>query len=353
MHSRLTSSLPWMLVLGGTFIIQYHSIYFWSVNVDRHIGWAWSLMIEASGLWLWYQPGIAKRMLGLATSILLLAGPLYQITTPALDSYAHEQALNAQSAQTAHAAHAQVRILRAEIAQDAQLVRTYAQNSQKRTGWLHAIQDIQKRMDNARKQLHDIQMNNPQSVDSKGFRLFLLVLLQAAGLILVQVSNVLAITHISGRAQARIPDAQVCAVDAQPARKELHDVHIHEQKEDAAQPAHMECAVDAQHAQFMRIGAHMEEKKPPPKEIENEPRIPAHPECANMYSLAEQVRGWMDTEGLSIAQAAIAIGVGRQNLSYLINWQQEGDRKPSRDGFERMCNKMAQTHLETVNGVRI
>ncbi len=50
---------------------------------------------------------------GLATSILLLAGPLYQINTPALDSYAHEQALNAQSA------HAQVRILRAEIAQDA------------------------------------------------------------------------------------------------------------------------------------------------------------------------------------------------------------------------------------------
>jgi len=38
---------------------------------------------------------------------------------------------------------------------------------------------------------------------------FLLVLLQALGLILIQVSNIMAITHIFTRARARIPDAQV------------------------------------------------------------------------------------------------------------------------------------------------
>jgi len=277
--------LPIILIAGGTGIIQFHSIAFWSDNVDATIGWAWSLMIEAAGLWLWYRPGIGSRMLGLLASLLLLAGPLYQIATPAVDSM-----VKATISTTTH--EQQVRMLRTQIAQDAQLVRTYARNSEKRTGWLVAIQDIQKRMDAARKQLATLQANKPEPIASKGLRVFLLVLLQALGLILIQVSNVLAITHISGRARVRIPDAQVCAVDAQLMAEE--------------QEAEQDCA----------------------------------DEYAQLRNLAQKVRGWINAEQLSIAKAANQLGIDRHNLSYLLKWEKPGDRKPAGEVLGRLWESM-------------
>jgi len=279
-------TLPVILIAGSTGIIQWHSIAFWSDNVDPAIGWAWSVMIEAAGLWLWYRPGIGSRTLGLLASLLLLAGPLYQIATPALDAVAR-----AQASTTAH--EQQVRMLRTQIAQDAQLMLTYAHNSKKRTGWLPAIQEVQKRMDAARKQLATLQAHKPETVANKGMHVFLLVLLQALGLVLIQVSNVLAITHISGRARASITDAQVCSVDAHPEPEETGN--------------EQDCA----------------------------------DEYAQLRTLAEKVRDWLEAEQLSIAKAANQLGVDRHNLSYLVRWEKPGDRKPADAVLGKLWEVMA------------
>jgi len=270
-------ALPIILIIGGTGIIQWHSIAFWSDNVDPAIGWAWSVMIEAAGLWLWYRPGIGSRTLGLLASLLLLAGPLYQIATPALDSHAQAQALEASRVQSVQAVHAQ-------LAQDAQLMHTYAQNSQKRTGWLPAIQDVQRRMDEARKKLATLTSSKAETVAGQGFTVYALVILQALGLVLIQISNVLAITHISGRARSMHTYAQSRTVDA----------HI----EDEPEGSEAECA-------------------------------PCADEYAQLRKLAEFVRDWIDREGVSVAAAATRLGVDRPNLTYLLKWQQPSDRKPA------------------------
>jgi len=284
----MRSLLPIILIAGGTGIIQWHSIAFWSVNVDQQIGWAWSLMIESAGLWLWYQPNIGSRALGLLASLLLLAGPLYQIATPVLDSHAHAKAMEAARVQSVQAVHAQ-------LAQDAQLMHTYAQNSQKRTGWLPAIQGIQKRMDDARKKLATLTSSKAETVSGQGFTVYALVILQALGLVLIQISNVLAITHISGRARSMHTYAQSRTVDA----------HI----EDEPEEPEAECAAGAD-------------------------------EYAQLRKLAAQVRDWIDREGVSVAAAATRLGVDRPNLSYLLKWQKPGDRKPAGEVLGRLWESM-------------
>lgn len=281
--------LPIILILGGTGIIQWHSIAFWSDNVDQQIGWAWSIMIEAAGLWLWYRPDIPSRTLGLLASLLLLAGPLYQIATPALDSHAQAKAIEAARVQSVQAVHAQ-------LALDAQLMHTYAQNSQKRTGWLPAIQGLQQRMDAARKKLATMTANKTETVAGQGFTVYALVILQALGLILIQISNVLAITHISGRARGMHTYAQPCTVDA-------------------------------------HIEAEAEEQEPD--------RAPCADEYAQLRKLAAQVRDWIDREGMSVAAAATRLGVDRPNLSYLLRWEKPGDRKPADAVLGRLWEVMA------------
>jgi len=273
--SALVSAI---LIAGGVGLIQYHSIAFWSDHVSREIGWAWSLSIEAAGLWLWYRPGLPSRMLGLVASVLLLAGPLYQIATPALASRAQAEATSQVSAQAA-------RRLRNELSQDAQLVRTYAHNSQSRKGWLQPIQKLQERMDVARSKLNALGSTQAKSRVNTTIGVYALVLLQALGLILIQTTNVLAITHISGLRRE-------CTTAAQRVRNPRPE-SIEEAEADAA------------------------------------PRGVAQDEYGRLRSLADQVRGFIEEGGLSIAKAAERLGVDRRDLSYLLNWSGPGDRKPA------------------------
>jgi len=347
MRERFSSMLPWLLIGGGTFIIQWHSIAFWTEHVNASIGWVWSIVIEAGSLWLWYRPNIASRMLGLAASVLLLAGPLYQIGGQAIKAnersqidaskhaiaevqyksevsqYKLRQAAAKDVLTRHHEATAQTaQMVRAQIAQDAQLLLTYARNSKKRTGWLPAIEKLQRRMDTERARLaglnkqletvpdviHIKAPRPPEYVVSKGFSVVLLVLLQAFGLTLIQVTNILAITYVSKKMRARTisaPYVRGCADNA----------HL------CAEQANMEdnCLHD-------QASAHPS----------------AQDRCATLRAIARNVRGWMDHEHLSIASAAMRLGVGRQDLSYLMRWKTTGDRKPPDGVIEKIREVIVQ-----------
>ncbi len=354
MTGRIAMMLPWLLIAGGTFIIQYHSMEFWSVNVNQSIGWVWSVVIEAGSLWLWYRPGIASRALGLAASLLLLAGPLYQIGGVAVKadaqaraSAAHHalqlaqyrekvaqykgqlksdkdtvrvgRAENAHAAQTAHA----------RLAQDARLVRAYMENSRKRVGWLPAIQKLQKRMDREQGRIdvlnkqamrrinipHRTPPNPPVSVANKGVSVILLVLLQALGLMLIQLTNILAITHISRNMRTRSISAPYMRGCADNAHLCANDTKIPESNADN----HASENVTAQ------LTAHQ------PRTL-----------CADLRGLAQEVRDWMEREGVSIAGASLNFGVSRQNLSCLLRWEEPGDRKPSGKAMEKVRVEMEQ-----------
>jgi len=300
MRERFPSVLPWLLIGGGTFIIQWHSIAFWTEHVNASIGWVWSVVIEAWSLWLWYRPKASARALGLLASLLLLAGPLYQIAAPTLADHARMEAAEAARVQGVRDVHAQ-------LAQDAQLMHTYAQNSLKRTGWLSAIQGLQARMDGARKRLLKLTAGKAETVTGQGFTVYALVMLQAFGLVLIQVAAVLAITCISGRAES------VQGVHAH-ARLRTVDAHIeHEDAETEDGCAKVCTGVQAVHA---------------------------HP--AQLHELSAQLHRWIEREGVSVASAAIRLGVDRPNLSYLLKWQAPGDRKPPESVLERIQEGLEQ-----------
>jgi len=315
MMGKLASMLPWLLIGGGTFIIQYHSMEFWSINVNQYIGWVWSLVIEGGSLWLWYRPGLASRTLGMAASILLLAGPLYQIGGQAVMAGARAKA-SEDAAQAARKASAQVRAITAQtaqtaharLAQDARLLRAYMENSRKRVGWLPAIQSLQKRMDTEQARLNTLNaklsnlINKPgkpyEYVANKGVSVVLLVFLQALGLILIQVTNILAIAHISRKARGP-------TISAHYVRNRAHNAHLW----------------------LKQTKTRNNEPDNPP--LAQKPAQTAQDDCAVLRGLAQSAHGWIKQERLSIAGAALKLGVERQNLSYLLRWEAPGDRKPT------------------------
>ena len=79
MHNRL---LTLGVLFGAIGLLQYHSIQFWQLFTEPGIGIVWSLVLEGTALWLWYQRHIGTRFLGLCASLLLLAGPLHQVSAP-------------------------------------------------------------------------------------------------------------------------------------------------------------------------------------------------------------------------------------------------------------------------------
>ncbi|MDT8376415.1 MAG: hypothetical protein RQ867_06690 [Mariprofundaceae bacterium] len=181
---------PAVLILGGTFILQYHSIRFWSGYVDPNIGFVWSLVIEGSGLWLWYRQGWASRSLAILASVLLLAGPVYHLSLPALQ----KQGM-AEASQVAH----QVKVdgLKNQIEEHAQLLETFAQNSTERTGWLESIERTEQALSKERSELARLLENPPETLKTNTLSLLGLVLLQVLGLVLIQVSNIVVINHLS------------------------------------------------------------------------------------------------------------------------------------------------------------
>ena len=73
-----------VVLIGAIGLLQAHGIAFWSGKLGPY-GIAWSVLLEATALWLWSRPAIGSRALACLASVLLLLGPLYQVGTPILD----------------------------------------------------------------------------------------------------------------------------------------------------------------------------------------------------------------------------------------------------------------------------
>lgn len=190
--SRLTLAL----LLGCVTLLQYHSIRFWSARVDPLTGWGWSLLLEAIAAWLWFRPGLAYRGLGLLASVLLLAGPMYQVSDPLIQG-----SLKTQQADSSHAAQL---ALNERLIQDLGREKmTYLDNSTKRPGWGALIQDVNARLDHARRQRDVLETRLPLAATTLPWQQRAIIGMQALALILYQVTAVLAITSLAKPGKAK------------------------------------------------------------------------------------------------------------------------------------------------------
>ncbi len=183
--TRFAFAYPVFLLAGGIVLIQYHGIAFWNDAVGPATGWAWSVLLELIALWLWYQP--RTRLLALVATALVLSGPLYQVTTPLVQQLAASAAERVSGLRRAA-------LLRQAIATEESALQTFLANSSDRAGWLPPIEQARASLDAKRAELQALLTPTRQTLP---WQQIAAMGLQAIALVLVQVSNVLAITTLS------------------------------------------------------------------------------------------------------------------------------------------------------------
>ncbi|MGH8654586.1 MAG: hypothetical protein ACREYE_21535 [Gammaproteobacteria bacterium] len=182
------------IVLAGSIgLLQAHGIAFWSGKLGPY-GIAWSLLLEATALWLWTRSGTGSRALACVASGLLLLGPLYQIGTPVLEGLAVAQHSDQARAK-------EIPLVEAEIRQLAEQLAVFTANSGKRSGWLPAIEATQARLSASRGKLAKLYREAPRSSGRIEAQERVVIAMECIGLLLFQVTAVLAITALAARAQ--------------------------------------------------------------------------------------------------------------------------------------------------------
>lgn len=182
-----------IIVLAGTItLVQAHGTVFWSSKLGP-TGIAWSILLEATGLWLWSRPAIGCRLIGLCASLLLLLGPLYQVGTPILERLAAAEHSDSARVKAISLMEAEIRELQGQLA-------AFTENSQKRAGWLAAIEATQTRLSKARDKLTVLHREAPQDTVRIQAQETLVIGMEIAGLLLFQIAAVLAITTLAREA---------------------------------------------------------------------------------------------------------------------------------------------------------
>ena len=245
-------AIPMTLVVGCIGLLQWHSIEFWSNQVDSSTGWAWSILLEAVGMWLWYRKGRTSQCLAVVASGLLLVGPLYVVAEPVVDALqtARESRELARQAEAARIQDAQKRsaalkaakaereraraqaipVLEREIQTLENQLQVFLQNSTDRSGWLPAIEKTQAELSQRRKEMTDLYLAaakiDPMEIvelrELPGKALgtpvrtdlgaIAIIGMQCLALILYQVTGVLAIRRLSQLTESKANAAQVAAV---------------------------------------------------------------------------------------------------------------------------------------------
>jgi hypothetical protein len=187
MNTRQLTAL--VLLVAAIGLMQYHAIMFWSEHVDLTTGWAWSLLLEGSALWLWSSKRIAQRILGAVATVLVLAGPLYQVSAPLITEW--------QATDRGAVANAERRTtLTAEINSLETALNTYLSNSATRQGWASRLDATQARLDTARNELKAVIAAEAMPTRLTWQRQAVIAM-QAIALVLFQILGVLAIRTLA------------------------------------------------------------------------------------------------------------------------------------------------------------
>ncbi|MDH5785353.1 MAG: hypothetical protein OEZ16_07060 [Chromatiales bacterium] len=172
-----------LILIGGVALLQYHAILFWTEVVDPLTGWAWSLLLEGAALWCWSHPRFSIRSLGAVATVLVLAGPLYQVSAPLVEEHVSVD----KSAE-------QRTVITAEVAALEQALNTFLSNSEKRIGWSGRIDSTQQQLTAARAELRQLTSAEPERM---AWQRQAIILMQAIALVLFQLLNVIMIRTLS------------------------------------------------------------------------------------------------------------------------------------------------------------
>ena len=182
MNSNHRLTFPVLLILACTALIQIHGWQFWISQAGAG-GPIWSLTLEACALWLWWHSSRLVRFVGLIGTLVVLSGPLFVLSQPAIQAW-----------QAAQASQQEAVALRQEIASLERTRETFVRNSERRAGWLPAIERTQAKLEAARERLRSItQQRHDLPVQTLAR-----IIIEVLGLLVVVTAQISAIRHVAG-----------------------------------------------------------------------------------------------------------------------------------------------------------
>lgn len=181
----------YFIIITAALMMQYHSIHFWIGQVG-YSGIGWSLMLEFVVIWYWFNQ---KTLLAIVASLLLLMGPIYKITEPAVANIKLDE---------------QIQILNQldlkEVVRLENSLKTYEQNSQTRIGWSGRIDRIQEQIDINNDRIRK-RMSNNSSLD---FSISLAIAIaQILALMIIMTAQALAISKSRPKSKQSVSNVEI------------------------------------------------------------------------------------------------------------------------------------------------
>jgi hypothetical protein len=172
-----------MMVITSFGLMQWHSIQFWN-SAAGPSGWAWSIGLEIAMLCLWYDR--KHRFLKYIAALILIAGPWYQMTSPAV-----------RNIQNTNAIETEIEIETQRVDQLSKSMTIYENNSITIRGWAGRIDRTQKAKDELSARIN--KLHTELSKQNSTWREYMVTGVQSAALMIILIAQLSAVSNLGIR----------------------------------------------------------------------------------------------------------------------------------------------------------
>ena len=172
-----------VMVITSFCLMQWHSIQFW-VSAAGPSGWAWSIGLEIAMLCLWYDQ--KHRFLKYIAALILIAGPWYQMTSPAI-----------QNIQNINAITTEIEIETQRLDQLSKSLDTYQDNSRDRLGWRDEIRETESSINKLSPRINKLHFQI--SKQNSAWREWMVTGVQSAALLIILIAQLSAVSNLGTR----------------------------------------------------------------------------------------------------------------------------------------------------------
>ena len=172
-----------VMIITSFCLMQWHSIQFW-LSAAGPSGWAWSIGLEIAMLCLWYDR--KHRFLKYIAAVILIAGPWYQMTSPAI-----------QTIQKTNAIEIEIEIETQRLDQLSKSITIYENNSVTKWGWAGRIDRTQKAKDELSARINELHAE--LSKQNSTWREYMVTGVQSAALLIILMAQLSAVSNLGIR----------------------------------------------------------------------------------------------------------------------------------------------------------